>query len=83
MLTASPTEKTPFLLPETHSLSNYDHGKETAHSHAQLTTSFAEEIAPEITSAQNGVKNDQTSGEDLPDEVEKAAASTVIKTVSV
>ena len=83
MLTPPPTEKT-HLLPKTHSPSNYNHGKETAHSHAQLTTSsFANETAPEVTSAQNGVKNGQSSGEDLPDEVEKAAASTVIKTVSV
>ena len=83
MLTAPPTEKT-HLLPKTHSPSDYNHGKETAHSHAQLTTSsYTKETAPEVTSAQNGIKNGQTGGEDLPDEVEKAAASTVTKTVSV
>ena len=70
MPTPPPTESTPFL-PKTHSHaqpSNYNHDKETA---------------PEVISAQNGVKNGQTSGEDLPDQAEKAATSTVTKTVSV
>ena len=67
MPTPPPTEETPFL-SKTHSPSYYNHGNKTA---------------PEVTSAQNGIKNGQTGGEDLPDQPEKATASTVTKTVSV